>query len=48
MLAHTTAGVVISDRHDLRVAQLYSKNKALCFNLDPLLGRGQEELAEAC
>ncbi|WP_156080948.1 hypothetical protein [Microbispora rosea] len=48
LLTNTAAGVIVSSRNDLRIAQLYPKNRALCINLDPLRGRGREELAEAC
>ncbi|MGP4102507.1 hypothetical protein [Nonomuraea sp. KM90] len=48
ILTHTAAGVIVSGRNDLRIAQLYPKNRALCVNLDPLRGRGLNELAEAC
>ncbi|MFI7453799.1 hypothetical protein ACIBQX_40355 [Nonomuraea sp. NPDC049714] len=48
LLSHTAAGVIVSGRNDLRIAQLYPKNRALCINLDPFRGRGDTELAEAC
>ncbi|MGV9387160.1 hypothetical protein ACWDRB_66085 [Nonomuraea sp. NPDC003707] len=47
-LTNSTSGVIVSGQNNLRIAQLYPKDRALCFNLDPLRSRGRAELAEAC
>lgn len=47
-LQESSSGVITLSRTGPRVVQLYPKDKALCFNLEPLRKRGNGELADSC